>query len=45
MEFKSLKKILLVFGIRPEGIKMAHLFKAFEKDKGIELKVCVKAQH
>jgi len=40
-----MKKILLVFGTRPEAIKMAPLVKAFEKEKSIESKVCVTAQH
>ena len=39
-------KILLVFGTRPEAIKMVPLIKEFEKyqDK-FEVKVCVTAQH
>lgn len=40
-----MKKILLVFGTRPEAIKMAPLVKAFEKEPSIKLKVCVTAQH
>ena len=40
-----MKKILLVFGTRPEAIKMAPLVKAFEKEKNIISKVCVTAQH
>ena len=40
-----MKKVLLVFGTRPEAIKMAPLVKAFEKDVNIESKVCVTAQH
>ena len=40
-----LNKILLVFGTRPEAIKMAPLVKAFEKESNISLKVCVTAQH
>jgi len=40
-----LKKVLLVFGTRPEAIKMAPLVKAFEKEESIESKVCVTAQH
>ena len=40
-----MKKVLLVFGTRPEAIKMAPLVKAFENDKTIESKVCVTAQH
>jgi UDP-N-acetylglucosamine 2-epimerase (non-hydrolysing) len=40
-----MKKVLLVFGTRPEAIKMAPLVKAFEKENTIESKVCVTAQH
>jgi len=39
------KKVLLVFGTRPEAIKMAPLVKAFESEPTIESKVCVTAQH
>lgn len=40
------KKILIVFGTRPEAIKMAPLVKAFEKQSDkFDLKVCVTAQH
>ncbi len=39
------KKILLIFGTRPEAIKMAPLVKAFEKETSIISKVCVTAQH
>jgi len=40
------KKILLVFGTRPEAIKMAPLVKEFEKHReDFEIKVCVTAQH
>jgi len=39
------KKVLLVFGTRPEAIKMAPLVKAFEQDEDIDSKVCVTAQH
>jgi len=38
-------KVLLVFGTRPEAIKMAPLVKAFKADKYFETKVCVTAQH
>ena len=42
----KLKKILLVFGTRPEAIKMAPLVKAFKSDsENFETKVCVTAQH
>ena len=40
-----MKKILIVFGTRPEAIKMAPLVHAFEKDMRIEFKVCLTAQH
>ena len=40
-----MKKILIVFGTRPEAIKMAPLVKAFEKEMSVILKVCVTAQH
>jgi len=40
-----MKKVLLVFGTRPEAIKMASLVKAFEKESSVTLKVCVTAQH
>lgn len=40
-----MKKVLLVFGTRPEAIKMAPLVKAFEKESSVESKVCVTAQH
>jgi len=41
-----MKKILLVFGTRPEAIKMAPLVLAFQRHAhGIEAKVCVTAQH
>ena len=40
-----MKKVLLVFGTRPEAIKMAPLVKAFEKETTIQSKVCVTAQH
>ena len=42
----KLKKVLIVFGTRPEAIKMAPLVKAFQKSSNIfETKVCVTAQH
>jgi len=40
-----MKKILLVFGTRPEAIKMAPLVKAFQKESAFITKVCVTAQH
>ena len=38
-------KILIVFGTRPEAIKMALLIKEFQKRAEFEVKVCVTAQH
>lgn len=38
-------KILLVFGTRPEAIKMSPLVKEFQKYNQFETKVCVTAQH
>lgn len=41
-----MKKILIIFGTRPEAIKMAPLVKAFKKENSFfETKVCVTAQH
>jgi len=40
-----MKKILTVFGTRPEAIKMAPLVKELEKEKAFESRVCVTAQH
>ncbi len=43
---KRMKKILLVFGTRPEAIKMAPLVKMFQANKtDFETRVCVTAQH
>lgn len=38
-------KIMTVFGTRPEGIKMAPIIKAMEKEEKIENIVCITAQH
>lgn len=41
-----MKKVMLVFGTRPEAIKMAPLVKAFQVDKAhFETVVCVTGQH
>lgn len=40
-----MKKIMLVFGTRPEAIKMAPLVKAIEQAEGLEPLVVVTAQH
>jgi UDP-N-acetylglucosamine 2-epimerase (non-hydrolysing) len=42
----SMKKVMLVFGTRPEAIKMAPLVKEFQKNsKDFETIVCVTGQH
>lgn len=41
----NLRSILLVFGTRPEAIKMAPLVHAFKADKRFDVRVCVTAQH
>ncbi len=41
-----MKKVLIVFGTRPEAIKMVPLVKEFEKNiNDFDMKVCVTAQH
>ena len=40
-----MKKIITIFGTRPEAIKMAPLVKELERAEGIESMVCVTAQH
>ncbi|MGE0088174.1 MAG: non-hydrolyzing UDP-N-acetylglucosamine 2-epimerase [Bacteroidales bacterium] len=41
-----MKKVLIVFGTRPEAIKMAPVVKEFQNDTiNFETKVCVTAQH
>ena len=40
-----MKKILLVFGTRPEAIKMCPLVKELKSRKGVETLVCVTGQH
>ena len=38
-------KLLIVFGTRPEAIKMAPLVEVLKKSVNFEVKVCVTAQH
>lgn len=38
-------KLLIVFGTRPEAIKMAPLVKELQKSIKLEVKICVTAQH
>ncbi|MGM1315427.1 hypothetical protein ACSYGQ_18560, partial [Escherichia coli] len=39
------KKIMVVFGTRPEAIKMAPLVKEISNNKALDLRVCVTGQH
>lgn len=41
----SLKKVLVVFGTRPEAIKMAPVVARLRRSPGVEVSVCVSAQH
>lgn len=41
----QLKKMLLVFGTRPEAIKMAPLVRILQSNKAFDARVCVTAQH
>ena len=38
-------KVLIVFGTRPEAIKMAPVVKALQKSKYFSVPICVSAQH
>lgn len=40
-----MKKVMIIFGTRPEAIKMAPVVKAVEAAEGLECIVCVTAQH
>ncbi len=40
-----MKKIICVFGTRPEAIKMAPMILALQKHPAVEVKICVTAQH
>ncbi|MEY4631982.1 MAG: hypothetical protein RIQ81_2102 [Pseudomonadota bacterium] len=45
MKAASVRKVITVFGTRPEAIKMAPVVKALGDVEGIESKVCVTGQH
>lgn len=40
-----MKKVMIVFGTRPEAIKMCPLVKELYKSKSFQVVVCVTAQH
>ncbi|EQB2600739.1 MULTISPECIES: non-hydrolyzing UDP-N-acetylglucosamine 2-epimerase [Aeromonas] len=39
------QRVLIVFGTRPEAIKMAPIVKAFQANRKIDVRVCVTGQH
>ena len=43
--FINMKKVMCVFGTRPEAIKICPLVLEMKKRKGLEVVVCVTAQH
>ncbi|EPL4166767.1 UDP-N-acetylglucosamine 2-epimerase (non-hydrolyzing), partial [Escherichia coli] len=45
MDTEMSKKIMVVFGTRPEAIKMAPLVKEISNNKALDLRVCVTGQH
>lgn len=40
-----MKKIMIIFGTRPEAIKMCPLINELKKDNNFDVKVCITAQH
>ena len=40
-----MKKVLLVFGTRPEAIKMAPVYKDLKRSQTVQVKVAVTGQH
>ena len=45
MKVLNMKKILFIFGTRPEAIKMVPIIKIMQKEKNISTKICITAQH
>ena len=45
MSIQARKKVLLVFGTRPEAIKMAPVYKALAAEPALEVRLCITAQH
>lgn len=41
----KVQRVLIVFGTRPEAIKMAPIVKAFQDTRNIDVRVCVTGQH
>jgi UDP-N-acetylglucosamine 2-epimerase (non-hydrolysing) len=40
-----MKKLLFIFGTRPEAIKMIPIYKKFKESKLFDVKICITAQH
>ncbi|MBV7436137.1 UDP-N-acetylglucosamine 2-epimerase (non-hydrolyzing) [Aeromonas sp. sif2416] len=40
-----MQRVLMVFGTRPEAIKMAPIVKAFQANRKVDIRVCVTGQH
>lgn len=40
-----MKKVLVIFGTRPEAIKLCSIILALKKEKSINTKICITAQH
>ena len=45
MEKEKIAKVLVVFGTRPEAIKMAPVVKGLKRAKGFDTRVCLTGQH
>ncbi|WP_256353272.1 non-hydrolyzing UDP-N-acetylglucosamine 2-epimerase [Aeromonas sp. sif2416] len=41
----KVQRVLMVFGTRPEAIKMAPIVKAFQANRKVDIRVCVTGQH
>lgn len=42
---KNIKKILIIFGTRPEAIKLSSIILELKKQDSIKFKICITAQH
>ena len=40
-----MKKLLFIFGTRPEAIKMIPIYKKFKESNLFDVKICITAQH
>lgn len=41
----KVQRVLMIFGTRPEAIKMAPIVKAFQANRKVDIRVCVTGQH